>query len=61
MERSAGRIQSSISKIEGEASYLFFAKQGKMQEDFDRFRVCGEDDKFGDTAIKRLRSWRNRL
>jgi len=35
---------------------LLFAKQGKMQEDFKRLCVSGEDDKFCDTAVQGFRS-----
>lgn len=37
------------------SDYLFFAKQGKMQENFERFRVSGEDDELGDTTVQGLR------
>ena len=36
--------------------YLLFAKQGKVQENFKRLRIGGEDDEFGDTTIQGFRS-----
>jgi len=45
------RFNHKVIKI----AYLVFAEDREMHEDFDRFSVSGEDDKFRDTAVERFR------
>jgi len=36
---------------------LLFAKQGKMQQNFERLRVSGKDYEFGDTTVQGFRGF----
>jgi hypothetical protein len=47
--------RSITQKGKLEITYLVLAKEREMHEDFDRFSVSGEDDKFRDTAVERFR------
>ena len=47
-------ITSGVSE-----TYLLFAEQGKMQENFERLCIGGENDEFGDTTVQGFRSWRS--
>jgi len=47
------RIISRVRK----SGYLLFAKQWKMQENFKRLCIGGEDDEFGDTTVQGFSGW----
>ena len=51
---ASGCQDQIISRLD-EMDYLLFAKQGKVQENFKRLCVGGENDEFGDTAVQGLR------
>jgi lipase chaperone LimK len=34
--------------------HLFFAKEGKVEQDFERLRISSQDDELCDTTVKRF-------
>jgi hypothetical protein len=38
-------------------THLFFAKEGKVEQDFERLGVSSQDDEFCDTTVKGFRRY----
>jgi len=51
----ASTPQGRLGLNEDVRNVLFFTKQGKMQENFEGFRVGSENDEFSDTTIQGFR------